>query len=100
MWGRLDDVRARWDDVVDARKDSAVWRLLDVLVAHPVIDAATAADQLGVAESNVHRHLQLLTESGVLVPARHHKIRRTLWRAPDVLAVLDAYAADVGRRAR
>jgi len=100
LWQRLDEVRARWAEVVTARQDSAVWRLLDVLVAHPVIDARTAAIELGVAESNVHRHLQALSQVGVLVPTRHHKSRRTLWRSPDVLAVLDAYAANVGRRAR
>ena len=100
MRRRLDDVRARWREQVSARSDSAVWRLLDVVVAHPVVDAATAAAALGIAEPNVHRHLRVLTEAGVLVARQHHPGRRTLWRSPDVLEVLDAYAADVGRRQR
>lgn len=100
MWHRLDEVRAGWRRTVAARSDSAVWRLLEALVAHPVVDAATAARLLGVAETNVHRHLRVLTESGVLVAQQHHRSRRTLWRAPEVLGVLDAYAADVGRRVR
>jgi predicted ArsR family transcriptional regulator len=77
-----------------------VWRLLDVVVAHPVLDAATAAAALGIAEPNVHRHLRVLTEAGVLVARQHYPERRTLWRSPDVLGVLDDYAADVGRRSR
>ena len=100
MRRRLEEVRSRWRQQVHARSDSAVWRLLDVVIAHPVVDAATAAAALGIAEPNVHRHLRVLTESGVLVGRQHYPERRTLWRAPDVLAVLDAYAADVGRRRR
>lgn len=100
MWRRLEETREGWRRTVRARSDSAVWRLLDVVVAHPVVDAATAAHELGMGETNVHRHLAALTEVGVLVPTRHHKGRRTLWRAPEVLAVLDAYAEDVGRRSR
>jgi Fic family protein len=100
MWRRLDQVRDGWSQVLNVRSDSAVWRLLDVLVAHPVVDAATAARLLEVAEPNVHRHLATLVDNGILVPTRQHRSRRTLWRAPGVLTVLDAYAADVGRRAR
>ncbi|GAA2162955.1 Fic family protein [Humibacillus xanthopallidus] len=100
MRRRLDDVRAQWRQRVRARSDSAVWRLLDVVVAHPVLDAATAAAALGIAEPNVHRHLRVLTEAGVLVGRQHYPDRRTLWRSPDVLGVLDDYAADVGRRSR
>ena len=100
MRERIASVRFDWRARVRARRDSAVWRLADLLIAHPVVDAATAAGELGIAETNVHRHLRLLTEAGVLVPTNHHKGRRILWRAPDVLAVLDAYARDVGRRGR
>ena len=100
MSQRLDAVRAKWRRTVKARSDSAVWRLLDVLIAHPVLDAEIAAQELGVAVTNVHRHLATLTEAGVLVRFDHFKSRRTLWRAPDVLAVVDAYSADVGRRQR
>lgn len=100
MWRRLDEVRSGWNKTLHVRSDSAVWRLLDALVAHPVVDAATAARLLGIAEPNVHRHLATLVDNGILISGRHHKSRRTLWRAPDVLRVLDAYSTDVGRRAR
>jgi Fic family protein len=99
MRARIAAVRDQWQQRVRARRDSAVWRLADALLAHPVVDAATAARQLGISETNVHRHLRVLVDSGVLVPTNHHKARRVLWRAPDVLAVMDAYARDVGRRA-
>jgi Fic family protein len=100
MWKRLDAVKEKWKGSVKARSDSAVWRLLDVLIAHPVLDAEIAAKELKVSETNVHRHLATLTEAGVLVRSQHYKSRRTLWRAPDVLEVVDAYSEDVGRRQR
>lgn len=97
---RLDELRAGWRTTVRARSDSAVWRLLDAFVAHPVLDAPTAARLVGVAETNVHRHLRTLTDTGLLVARSHHPSRRTLWRAPEVLGILNAYARDVGRRGR
>ena len=100
MRERIASVRTEWHERVSARRDSAVWRLADLLIAQPVVDAAAAARELGISESNIHRHLHVLTEAAVLVATNHHKARRTLWRAPDVLAVLDAYARDVGRRGR
>jgi Fic family protein len=100
MWSRLDEIKAGWSERLTLRSDSAAWRLLDELVAHPVVDAALAAQLMGVGETNVHRHLAALTGAGVLRAQQHHKSRRTLWRAPEVLAVLDEYAADVARRVR
>lgn len=100
MRERIAVVRTGWATRVHARRDSTVWRLAELLIAQPVLDAATAARQLGISETNVHRHLRVLTHAGVLIPTSHHKSRRVLWRAPEVLAVLDAYARDVGRRGR
>jgi Fic family protein len=100
MRRRLGDVQSAWKASVTARADSAVWRLLDVLIAHPVLDAATAAAELQMSETNVHRHLATLVDAQVLIATKHHKGRRTLWRAPQVLEVIDQYSRDVGRRQR
>ena len=100
MWRRLDQVRHKWAKAVQARSDSAVWRLMEVLVEHPVLDAAIAARELEMSETNVHRHLATLQDAGILIGQKHYKSRRTLWRAPDVLDVVDQYSRDVGRRSR
>lgn len=100
MWSRLDEVKAGWSGRITLRSDSAAWRLLDELVAHPVVDAPLAARLMGVGETNAHRHLAALTEAGVLRAQQHHQSRRTLWHAPEVLVVLDEYAAEVARRVR
>jgi len=54
--------------------------------------------QLLGAQRNEHRHIDALVERGILVVHTDHKTRNRLWRAPDVLAALDRYAARAGRR--
>jgi Fic family protein len=95
----LRELRARWGATVRARRDSAVWRVADLLLRHPVVDAALLTRELGVAGTNVYRSLEPLQQAGVLVVTGDGRRNRT-WRAPEVLAALDAFAARAGRRAR
>ncbi|MBD8537800.1 Fic family protein [Frigoribacterium sp. CFBP 8751] len=93
----LHDVRASWSARVTARRDSSVWRLLDLLVHQPVLDATTAASRLSLAPSNVYPLLRRLVESGVLKQKAEYKMG-TIWRADQVLEALDAFATRSGRR--
>jgi Fic family protein len=95
----LRSVREDWAARVAARRDSAAWRVLDVVVRHPVVDAALLSRELGIQKPNVYRSLLPLLEAGVLVESTD-KRRDRHWRAPDVLAALDAFAARAGRRRR
>ena len=95
----LDEVRERWRTTVTARRDSAVWRVADLFLARPVLDAAQVAAATGVGITNVHRHLERLTEAGVLTPFPLYR-RGRAWRADEVLRALDAFAARAGRRTR
>lgn len=47
-------IRASWNDTLKARRDSNPWRLLDVLTHRPILDARTAAKELGVQTPNVY----------------------------------------------
>ena len=95
--GDLRDTRNRWQDQVQARRDATAWRIADLLLHHPVINASFIATELGIAPQNVYRSLQPLIEAGVVLEFTSRK-RDQLWRAPDVLAALDAFAARAGRR--
>lgn len=95
---RVEDVLGKWRRHITARSDSAVWKILDVLPAHPVADAEMLAHATGGDARNIHRSLRRLTSAGVLVESRHHKSRRMLFRAPDILRALDEYAETFGRR--
>lgn len=93
-------VRARWALVLrDVRSDSAAHRLADGLIRHPVITTHEAAQILG-RKTNLHRHINTLTEHGILRPHQDYRTRDMTWRAQEVLDLLDQYAAEAGRRAR
>lgn len=62
-----------------------------------MVNAALLADELGIAPPNTYRLLGTLIEAGVLVEFTDKK-RNRLWRAPEVLDVLDQFASRAGRR--
>ncbi len=91
-------VQQSWQERVTARRDSSVWRILDFIVRQPVTTAALVAEHLGMTVTNVYGPLKSLTELGVLAAKSEHKIG-LVWRSPEVLAALDAFAERAGRRA-
>ena len=54
------DPRAGRDD--RARRDSAAWRVADLLLRQPVIDAAAVASELGIEPRNAQRVIAPLAE--------------------------------------
>lgn len=92
-------LRADWRDRIHARKDSSAWRVVDVVLRHPVVNAKLIAAELEIAPSNVYRTIDPLVSADVLVEFTDKK-RNQLWRAPEVLEALDAFAARAGRRSR
>jgi len=90
-------VRQSWTARVTARRDSAAWRVADLLLRHPVIDSRLVTTELGIAPANVYRYIKPLEDVGVLTEFTLRRRNRT-WRATEVLAVLDAFAARAGRR--
>ncbi len=97
---RLVEVEETWRDEVRARSDSTAWKILDLLPAHPVVDAETVAQKTGIHPNNVRRAMAPLVDAGVVVGHQHYRSHKYLYRAPAVLALLDDYAAEVGRRQR
>ena len=93
----LRDIREAWNGAVTARADSAIWKLADLLTRRPVVNAVLVGQELGIESTNAHRYLNPLTEAGILVEATSGP-RNRVWRAPEVLAALDAFADRAGRR--
>ncbi|WP_208300584.1 hypothetical protein [Mycobacterium sp. DL592] len=60
-------------------------------------DAALRAEELRFKSANAHRYLEPLTEAGILVEVTSGA-RNRVWRSPDVLATLDAFAERAGQR--
>lgn len=90
-------IRTGWDDKVKARRGSAAWRLADLLVRQPVIDAAAVAKALGIEPRNAQRAIAPLAEAGVLTEFTGFK-RNRMWQAREVLTALDEFAGRAGRR--
>lgn len=97
---RMTELRRDWQARVRARSDSTAWKILDLLPAHPVLDAGTIARLTGVHANGVRRAAAPLEAAGILHGRQHHRSHRLLYRAPEVLELLDEYAAAVGRRQR
>lgn len=93
----LRGIRESWNDVITARSDSAVWKVVDLLIRRPAVNAALLAQELGIESTNAHRYLNPLTEAGILVETTRGP-RNRVWRSPEVLAALDAFAERAGRR--
>lgn len=98
--GRMAELRDGWHGQLRVRRDSASWKILDLLPVHPVIDAELVAREIGIHPNNVRRVVEPLIEAGILVGRQHYKSHKFLYRAVGVLDVLDEYAAEVGRRQR
>jgi Fic family protein len=92
-------VRADWTQRVKARREATAWKIADIVIRHPVVNAPSLSRELGIPQTNVYRSLQPLVDAGVLIEFTNNK-RDRLWRAPDVLDALDAFAARTGRRQR
>ena len=74
--------------------------MLELLPAHPVVDAETVAREIGIHPNNLRCAVAPLVDAGVLVASQHFTSHKLLCRAPAVLDLLDEYAAEVGRRQR
>ena len=93
----LRTIREGWAESVTARRGAAAWRLADLLIRQPVIDAATAAAELQMTSQNVLRAITPLVNAGVLSEFTGFT-RNRMWQANQVLSALDDFAARAGRR--
>jgi Fic family protein len=95
----LHAVRDEWNERVTARRGSNSWKVVDLLLRKPVINAGSIASELGIAPQNTYRSLRPLLDAGVVVEFTDKK-RNQLWRAPEVIEALEGFAARAGRRSR
>lgn len=95
----IESVRDEWRSRIKARRDAAAWRIAELLLRRPVVNAGVIANELGIAPENTYRSLRPLVAAGVLVEFTA-KRRHQMWGAPEVLDALDRFAARAGRRGR
>lgn len=93
----LRSIRVEWNSRIAARRDSAVHRVADLLIKHPVLNARFLQRELGIRTGNARRYIDPLAEAGIIVEFTD-RARNRAWRAPEVLSALDSFAARAGRR--
>lgn len=88
----------RWaQEATSARRGSAAWRSIDLLIKHPVINASTMATELGVTAQNAQNGINRLVTDGIVSPSSAQRRNRT-YEAALVLQALNEFAERARRR--
>lgn len=90
----VDALAAEWRDKVAAlptppRADAAVWNLLDLLPAHPVLTSPTAVVGTGRSKPAVNQAIDTLVAAGVLDPLSTGARNRS-WEAVGLIDLIEA----------
>lgn len=92
-------ISSSWREKITARRDAAVWKVLDLLARQPVVNAATVQSRLGLDYMRSKRAMDSLETVGIVVGVDKFKQGR-FWRAPEMIDALDAFAERAGRRTK
>lgn len=88
--------RQGWDDKITVRRGGNAWRLADVLVRQPGIDAAAVARELDVTPQNTQRAIAPLADAGVLEEEFTGLARNRMWQSREVLDALEDFTRSSG----
>lgn len=87
----LQRIRQGWTHRITARRDSAIWKLTDLLSWRPVIDMPLVRDQLKITAANAQTAIDRLVDSNVLTQVGRGR-RNRIWQCTEILDALDAFA--------
>ena len=90
-------IRHAWEEKISSRRGATAWRLADLLLRQPVIDAPAVARELGVTTQNALRAIAPLVDADILEEFTGFG-RNRMWQSRHVLDALDDFAARAGRR--
>lgn len=93
----LQQFQARSESATSARRGSGAWRTIELMLRHPVINAQTAAGELGITVQNAQLGIERLVADGILQPTDNARRNRS-YEAGAVLAALDDFAERARRR--
>ena len=90
-------IRDAWSDAITSRRQATVWRTIDVVFQHPVLDNALVQRELGVSVMGADAALTGLVQIGALEEITGGR-RNRRYAATEVLAALDAFTERAARR--
>ena len=91
------EIRSAWNDSVKARKGSNTWRIADLFITRPVLNAIAISTELGIDIRNLYAPLEPLLAAGIISVA-DSKHRNMIWYCNEILEMLDAFTAESGKR--
>ena len=99
MLSELDELSQEWRSKVNARADSSVWQLTELLFRQPAVNSTIVQERLHVSKQTALNSIGQLEDAGVLLKAKGEE-RNRAWVAIDIVTVLDRFAERSGRRTR
>ncbi|MEV5647740.1 Fic family protein [Nocardia sp. NPDC052254] len=93
---RLRAIRAGYREITTARADSAVWPMIDALIAQPIVNSSYLMRTVGISAVAAHRAVDRLVEAGVLREVTR-QVRNRVWQADEVIEALDDFTAGIRR---
>ena len=99
MLRELDEISQEWRSRVNARVDSSVWQLTELLFRQPAVNSTIVQERLQVSKQTALNSIGQLEGAGVLLKAKGEE-RNRAWVAIDIVTVLDRFAERSGRRTR
>jgi Fic family protein len=89
-------IRRTWHDSIRTRRDAAAWRLADLMLRRPVVDADLVARELKIPAYSARTAIDRLVDAGVLTEFTGLR-RNRMWQSREILDALDAFADRAGR---
>ncbi|MCW2751974.1 MAG: hypothetical protein JWR83_3084 [Aeromicrobium sp.] len=96
----LSEIRESFNTRVKARRDSAAWKVADLLVGQPVVNTSYVSSALGVSLVAAQRAIDRIEGAGILTRTDKNVKRNRVWQSREILDVLDEFAANIRRTRR
>jgi Fic family protein len=91
---KVSELKSEWTERLQARPqipraDASAWRIIDLLIAHPIITAPMATAALGRTPAVIYEGIDQLVQARVLAPLTEGKRNRS-WEAIGLLDLIEA----------
>jgi Uncharacterized conserved protein len=97
MVAKIDDMMNTWKSNIKAKESSSIWKLIDVLVENPVVDAKFVSENLNLSLKSAYNILQDAHNFGVLKPIG--KVNQNMkFEATDITDLIDEVMSKDGMR--
>lgn len=90
---KVEQLNVDWCRRINARSDSIVWKVLEVLITQPIVSIPYLADTLRVSKPAAMRAIQLLATAEILQSSFRNR-QQKLWQAPEAVDLLNSLVTD------